>query len=107
MDDYTEDLNTYSNNYTFLILDVKSPSHNIQDKLFWYKATIHPNLRLCADEAWIYNNKNYIFENPKDQEMYLQKYINVKYIISKIKNNKIIYNKIIHNFIYHLLLSSI
>lgn len=73
MDDYTEDLNTYSNNFTFLILDVKSPSHNIQDKLFWYKAHVHPNLRLCADEAWIYNNKNYIVEQPKNQEMYLQK----------------------------------
>jgi len=73
MDDYTEDLNTYSNNFTFLILDVKSQSNNIQDKLFWYKASVYKNLRLCSNEAWIYNNTNYVVENPKDHEMYLQK----------------------------------
>lgn len=66
MDDYTD-------NFNFLIFDVKSQSNNIQDKLFWYKASLLPSLRLCADDAWIYNNKNYIQETPQNSENYLQK----------------------------------
>jgi hypothetical protein len=66
MDDYT-------NNYNFLILDVKSQSKNIQDKLYWYKAGVYPNLRLCNDEAWIYNNNNYVEESKETNENYLQK----------------------------------
>jgi GTPase SAR1 family protein len=66
MDDYTD-------NFNFLIFDLKSPSNNIQDKLFWYKSSLLPNLRLCTDDAWIYNNKNYIQEIPQNNENYLQK----------------------------------
>ena len=52
MDDYTD-------NYNFLILDCKSKSENIADKLFWYKVDIHNNFRLNNEQLWNYNNNNY------------------------------------------------
>lgn len=52
MDDYTD-------NYNFLILDCKSKSQNIADKLFWYKVDIHNNFRLNNEQLWNYNNNNY------------------------------------------------
>lgn len=55
MDDYTE-------NYNFLILYLKSESSYITDKLFWYKSEKHNNFKMCSEESWIYNNKNYIKE---------------------------------------------
>jgi len=57
MDDYTE-------NYNFLILDLKSESENIENKLFWYKADKHNNFKMCSEESWDYNDKNYIKEPP-------------------------------------------
>jgi len=55
MDDYTD-------NYNFLILDLKSESPYIEDKLYWNKSNKHSNFKMCCEESWNYNNKNYIKE---------------------------------------------
>ena len=57
-------MNDYTENYNFLILDLKSESKQIEDKLFWYKADDHTNFKLCSKESWEYNDKNYIKELP-------------------------------------------
>jgi len=55
-------LDDYTDNYNFLVLDLKSNSENLQDKLFWYKSDNHTNFKMCCNEAWNFNNKNYIKE---------------------------------------------
>jgi hypothetical protein len=57
-------MNDYTENYNFLILDLKSGSKQIEDKLFWYKADDHKNFKVCSKESWEYNDKNYIKELP-------------------------------------------
>jgi hypothetical protein len=66
MDDYTH-------NYNCLVLDVKSKSKNIQDKLYWFKAENHNYLRLCCKESWEYNNNNLIKDVVDINENYIQK----------------------------------
>jgi hypothetical protein len=58
MDDYT-------NNYNFLVLNLKCSSQIIEDKLYWYKSNEHYNFKICSKESWDYNDKNYIIEPPK------------------------------------------
>lgn len=58
MDDYTT-------NHHFLIIDLKSKSSRLEDKVFWYKAKIHQHFIMCSSESWEYNNTNYIVEPPK------------------------------------------
>jgi hypothetical protein len=57
---FSKIVDDYTNDYNFLILDLKSNSVSIEDKLFWYKASKHENFKMCSDETWDYNNKNYI-----------------------------------------------
>ena len=52
LDDYTED-------YNFLILDLKSESKYIQDKLFWYRAKEHKKFKIDNEELWNYSNNHY------------------------------------------------
>ena len=52
LDDYTED-------YNFLILDLKSESKYIQDKLFWYRAKEHKKFKIENEELWNYSNNHY------------------------------------------------
>lgn len=52
LDDYTED-------YNFLILDLKSESKYIQDKLFWYKAKDYKKFKIDNEELWNYSNTHY------------------------------------------------
>jgi hypothetical protein len=62
---FTKILDDYTNNYNLLVLDLKYKSTCIEDKLYWYKAHIHNNFRICNEESWNYNNNNYIIEPPK------------------------------------------
>ncbi len=59
MDDYTED-------YNFLVLDLKSQSKYIADKLFWYKAKDHKNFKIDNEELWNYNNLHHNIIEEKD-----------------------------------------
>jgi hypothetical protein len=68
IDDYTSD-------YNCLVLDVRSKSRNIQDKLYWYKANIHnQDFKMCCDESWNYNKQNGINDfKCDDYEHYIEK----------------------------------
>jgi hypothetical protein len=57
-------IDDYTDNYNFLVLDLKIISNSIEDKLFWYKANNHNNFIICNKECWDYNNKNYIKQPP-------------------------------------------
>ncbi len=57
MNDYTED-------YNILVLDIKNKSNRLEDKLYWYKSSIHNNFKICSEDSWKYSNHNYINETP-------------------------------------------
>ena len=66
MDDYTNDFNC-------LVLDVKSKSMNIQDKLYWYKADLYSDFKICCSESWDFSKSNLIDNNQNEDEDYIQK----------------------------------
>ena len=57
---FTKILDDYTSNYNLLVLDVKNNSKCIEDKLFWYKANIHDNFKLCDEDCWSYSEQNYV-----------------------------------------------
>ena len=65
-------MNDYTSNYHFLVIDLKSNSPILEDRIYWYRAFLHPNARYCSKEAWEYNNSNYIVEPPIPKEISLQ-----------------------------------
>ena len=69
-------LDDYTQKYNFLILDVKSQSINIQDKLFWYNADNHEEFKMFSIEAWNFSNENLIEEKDNNKEDYIQKLFN-------------------------------
>ena len=69
-------LDDYTQKYNFLILDIKSKSINIQDKLFWYNADNHNDFKIFSIEAWNFSNENLIEEKNNNKEDYIQKLFN-------------------------------
>ena len=55
LDDYTDD-------YNCLVVYLKTESKYIEDKLFWYKANINPDFKMCCIESWQYNHNHLIIE---------------------------------------------
>ena len=45
-------LNACTENYECLVIDNKVQSNKLEDQVFWYKASAHPDFRLCSDELW-------------------------------------------------------
>ena len=41
---------------------LKTESKYIEDKLFWYKASIHIDFKMCCKESWQYNDNHLIME---------------------------------------------
>ena len=46
-------------NFECIVLDNTSTSSNIEDCVFWYKATLGKRFRMCCRSAWEYSKKNY------------------------------------------------
>jgi hypothetical protein len=52
MDALTED-------YGCMVINNNCKSNKIEDIVFWYKAEEHTNFKMCSEQAWDFNNKNY------------------------------------------------
>jgi hypothetical protein len=44
--------------YGCLVIDNTTKSQNIEDQVFWYKASIHPSFRLGSPKFWKFHDKN-------------------------------------------------
>jgi hypothetical protein len=42
-------------NYECLVICNSSSSNKLEDQVFWYKASDHPQFHMCADSLWIDN----------------------------------------------------
>lgn len=55
-------IDDYTSNYNFCIIDMKSESKYIEDKLYWYNTSFHPKFEINSD----YNESNLIREEDKN-----------------------------------------
>jgi hypothetical protein len=45
-------MNSCTENYECLVIDKKSQSNKLEDQVFWWKADLNNNYRLCSPEIW-------------------------------------------------------
>jgi hypothetical protein len=65
-DTFCSVMNSCTENYECLVIHNGSKSNNLEDQVYWYKASAHPDFKLCAPEIWKYNSVNY--EDQDDDE---------------------------------------
>ena len=65
-------------NFECLVIDNNIQSNKIEDQIYWYKAEIHPNFKLCPDELWHYSEDNYVEPTEDDDEININTYSNSK-----------------------------
>ena len=65
-DTFCSVMNACTENYECLVIHNGSKSNNLEDQVYWYKASAHPDFKLCAPEIWKYNSVNY--EDQDDDE---------------------------------------
>ena len=41
-----------TNNFECLVIDNKTQSNQLNDQVFWYKADININFKVCSDDLW-------------------------------------------------------
>jgi len=46
-------------NYECLVIDNSAKSNRLEDQVYWYKATEHPEYKIGAPEFWQHHNRNY------------------------------------------------
>jgi hypothetical protein len=82
-------LNSCTEGYDCLVLDNTSKSNNIQDCVFWYKATPDRKFKVGTKELWKYCEKNYDENKAKkvdecDKKL-MRKKNSVNILVKKIK----------------------
>lgn len=55
---FNEVMTACTENYEFLVIDKKSQSNKLQDQVFWYKADLNNNYKLCSKELWAMQERN-------------------------------------------------
>ena len=61
-DIFCQVMDSCTENYECLVIHNGSKSNKLQDQVFWYKASDHPDFRLCLDHFWQKSASEY---NPK------------------------------------------
>jgi hypothetical protein len=54
-DSFCQVMNQCTENYECLVIDNNAKSNKLEDQVFWYKATPHPDFKLCSPEFWAHS----------------------------------------------------
>ena len=57
-------------NHECLVIQINSESNKLQDQVFWYKASPHPDFRIGAKEFWDAHRDNFGNDTDDDEEMF-------------------------------------
>jgi hypothetical protein len=70
LDVWNQIVNQCTENYECLVIDNTTKSNKITDQIFWYKAAIRPDFRLCDKVFWTMNNEVETDEDEDEEELY-------------------------------------
>jgi hypothetical protein len=72
-------------NYDFLVIDKKSQSNRLQDQVFWYKADMKIDYKMCSKELWEIQRKNDEMETLgyKNEDEGEEEFDNEKMVVKK------------------------
>jgi len=54
-DSFCQVMNQCTENFECLVIDNNAKSNKLEDQVFWYKATPHPDFKLCSPEFWAHS----------------------------------------------------
>ena len=55
-------------NYECLVVNNNTQSNKLEDAIFWYKATIHPDFKIGADEFWKMSEQHFREKESKEDD---------------------------------------
>ena len=58
-DIFCQVMDACTENYECLVIHNNAKSNKLEDQVFWYKASPHPNFKICAEEFWKAHNYNF------------------------------------------------
>jgi len=58
-DIFAQVMDACTENYECLVIHNNAKSNKLEDQVFWYKASPHPEFRIGASDFWMAHNKNY------------------------------------------------
>jgi len=58
-DIFAQVMDACTENYECLVIHNNAKSNKLEDQVFWYKASAHPEFRIGASDFWMAHNKNY------------------------------------------------
>jgi len=61
-------LDQCTENYECLVIDNTKKSNKLEDLVYWYKASAHPDFKLCSDSIWEYSNQMCVDEDSSDDD---------------------------------------
>jgi len=64
-DSFCQVMNQCTENFECLVIDNNAKSNKLEDQVFWYKATPHPDFKLCSPELWAHSAS---FVRPDEEE---------------------------------------
>jgi hypothetical protein len=86
---FNQVMNAATENYEFLVIDKKNQSNKLQDQVYWYKASMDVNYKMCSKELWQMQERNDEMEalGYKNDEDVDEEYDN-DLVLKKTKGNK-------------------
>jgi hypothetical protein len=67
-DDFCTALDVLTDNYGCMVINNRTNSNKLEDQVFYYKAKIHEDFKMCSKQLWDYSEKNYVSEGSSDDE---------------------------------------
>ena len=58
-DIFAQVMDACTENYECLVIHNNAKSNKLEDQVFWYKASAHPDFRIGASDFWLAHNNNY------------------------------------------------
>jgi hypothetical protein len=58
-DIFAQVMDACTENYECLVIHNNAKSNKLEDQVFWYKASPHPDFRIGASDFWMAHNNNY------------------------------------------------
>ena len=58
-DIFAQVMDACTENYECLVIHNNAKSNKLEDQVFWYKASPHPDFRIGASDFWLAHNNNY------------------------------------------------
>ena len=71
-DMFCQTMDQCTDDYGCLVIHNCARSNRLEDQVYWYKADVHDEFRICCPEAWRHSELNYVDDNSDDEEGELQ-----------------------------------